>query len=75
MKLVVVRSGIGIPEVEERHVAAVIAAAREAGLTVATPQTRAEEELEVVDADITFGGVRPRACRRSGHGVSLVRSA
>ncbi|MHB8574744.1 MAG: D-2-hydroxyacid dehydrogenase [Dehalococcoidia bacterium] len=59
MKLVVVRSGIGIPEVEERHVQAVIAAARAAGLEVATPQNREDEEAAVADADIAFGGMRP----------------
>jgi len=59
VKLVVVRSGIGIPEVEPRHVDAIVAAAREAGLEVATPQSGPEEEEAVADADIAFGGLRP----------------
>lgn len=60
MKLVVVRSGIGIPEVEERHVQAVIAIARDAGLQVAVPLSREDEAREIVDADVTFGGLVPR---------------
>jgi phosphoglycerate dehydrogenase-like enzyme len=59
VKLVVVRSGIGIPEVEPRHVEAVVAIGRAAGLEVATPQTRPEEEEAVADADIAFGGLVP----------------
>lgn len=59
MKLVVVRSGIGIPEVQERHVAAVCQIASDAGLEVATPATREDEFIAVADADIAFGGLRP----------------
>ncbi|HEY7293848.1 MAG TPA: NAD(P)-dependent oxidoreductase, partial [Dehalococcoidia bacterium] len=59
MKLVVVRSGIGIPEVQERHVAAVCQIAKEAGLEVATPATREDEMIAVADAEIAFGGLRP----------------
>src|SRR5690348_14048926 len=59
MKLVVVRSGIGIPEVEERHVEAVCDIASAAGLAVERPQTREDEVIAVVDADISFGGLVP----------------
>ncbi len=59
MKLVVVRSGIGIPEVQERHVAAVCQIAKDAGLEVVTPATREDEFIAVADADIAFGGLRP----------------
>src|SRR3984893_7410943 len=59
MKLVVVKSGVTVPEVEERHVQAVVEAARTAGLEVARPQNREDEEAEIVDAEIAFGGVEP----------------
>src|SRR5712692_5828093 len=59
MKLVVVRSGIGLPEVEERHVEAVIEAAKAAGVEVVAPTNREDEEAAVADADIAFGGMRP----------------
>lgn len=59
MKLVVVRSGIAIPEVEERHVEAVCEIAAAAGLAVDRPQSREDEVIAVVDADISFGGLVP----------------
>lgn len=59
MKLVVIRSGVGIPEVEERHVQAVCEIASEAGLEVERPQSREDEVIAIVDADIAFGGVVP----------------
>jgi phosphoglycerate dehydrogenase-like enzyme len=59
VKLVVVRSAITIPEVEERHLEAVIAIARDAGLEVVVPASREDEAKEVVDADIAFGGLLP----------------
>src|SRR5205085_2557426 len=59
MKLVVVKSGVTVPEVEERHVQAVVEAARAAGLAVALPQNREDEEAEIVDAEVAFGGVEP----------------
>lgn len=60
MKLVVVMSGVTVPEVEERHVKAVVEAAKAAGLEVAQPRNREDEEAEIVDAEIAFGGVEPR---------------
>ena len=59
MKLIVVKSGVTVPEVEERHVEAVVEAARAAGLAVARPRNREDEEAEIVDAEIAFGGVDP----------------
>lgn len=59
MKLVVVMSGVTVPEVEERHVEAVVEAARAAGLEVAMPKNREDEEAEIVDAEVAFGGVEP----------------
>jgi phosphoglycerate dehydrogenase-like enzyme len=59
MKLIVVKSGVTVPEVEERHVREVVDAAREAGLAVARPGDREDEEAEIVDAEIAFGGVDP----------------
>src|SRR5712692_755980 len=59
MKLIVVKSGVTVPECEERHVQAVVEAARAAGLEVALPQNREDEEAEIVDAEIAFGGVDP----------------
>lgn len=59
MKLVVVRSGIVIPEVEPRHVEAVCEIATAAGLTVERPQSREDEVIAIVDADISFGGLVP----------------
>jgi phosphoglycerate dehydrogenase-like enzyme len=59
MKLVVVRSGIVIPEFEERHVQAVFRIATDAGLTVDLPQSREDEVIAVVDADVAFGGLVP----------------
>ena len=59
MKLVVVRSGIVIPEVEERHVQSVCRIATDAGLTVDLPQSREDEVIAVVDADVAFGGLVP----------------
>ncbi|HLZ72338.1 MAG TPA: NAD(P)-dependent oxidoreductase [Dehalococcoidia bacterium] len=59
MKLVVVRSGIAIPEVQERHVEGVCAIAKEAGLEVARPATREDELIAEADAEIAFGGLRP----------------
>jgi len=59
MKLVVVRSGIVIPEVEERHIRSVCKIATDAGLTVDLPQSREDEVIAVVEADIAFGGLVP----------------
>jgi phosphoglycerate dehydrogenase-like enzyme len=59
MKLIVVKSGVTVPEVEKRHVDAVVEIARSKGLQVATPQNREDEEAEIVDAEIAFGGVDP----------------
>ena len=59
MKLVIVGTGILIPEVQERHVAAVAQIARDAGLEVVGPVSRELEPETVVDADIAFGGLRP----------------
>jgi phosphoglycerate dehydrogenase-like enzyme len=59
MKLIVVKSGVTVPEVEKRHVDAVVEIARSKGLQVATPQNREDEEAEIVDAEVAFGGVDP----------------
>jgi phosphoglycerate dehydrogenase-like enzyme len=59
-KLVVVGSGIGLPEVQERHIAAVCSIAREAGLEVVAPRTREEEPAAVADAQVAFGGLVPQ---------------
>jgi len=59
MKLVVVGSGIVIPEVEERHVEAVCRIAREAGLSVELPATTEQEIAAVADAEVSFGGLLP----------------
>ena len=56
MKLVILSSMV-IPEVTERHLQAVEAAARNAGVDVAVAGTPAAQRAEIVDADIAFGGV------------------
>lgn len=59
MKLIVVKSGVTVPEVEKRHVDAVVEIARSKGLEVAMPQNREDEEAEIADAEVAFGGVEP----------------
>jgi phosphoglycerate dehydrogenase-like enzyme len=65
MKLVILSTMV-IPEVSERHLQAVEAAGREAGLDVVVAGTREAQIAAIGNAEIAFGGITEEVFRHAG---------